>query len=120
MDAAKPVDWPTPLTRALNQITAPSVRTPSTLKGKITTANVVVSFQVLDCVAVDDLSFVDKGGMAPETEMHVLLGYQDRGAHAAELSQQFSDPLHDDGREPFERINDPESIAVALSSRYRE
>lgn len=36
--------------------------------------------------------------------MHVLLSNQNRRPQAAELPQQFANPLHDDGREPIGEV----------------
>ena len=57
----------------------------SWLQREIALANVIVGFEILDCRGVDDLAFVDDGGMAgeAEAEMHVLFRDQNRGTRAA-------------------------------------
>src|SRR5229473_6780252 len=57
------------------------------LQREIALANIVVGFQILDASGVDDLAFVDDGGMArqPKAEMHVLFRDQNRGTSTAQL-----------------------------------
>ena len=68
--------------------------------------NVIVSFQLFDSRCVDDLALVDNRRVArkAKAKMHVLLGDQDGCPGAAELPQQFADPLHDDRRQSLARL----------------
>src|SRR5450756_540411 len=76
------------------------------LQRQIALTDIVVGFEILDRGAVDDLSLVDDSGSTgePEAEMHVLFGDQNGGAGAAQLPQQFADPLHDDWRQALTRF----------------
>src|SRR6478672_13415496 len=76
------------------------------LQREIALTNVFVGFQLFDPGCVDDLALVDNRRVArkAKAKMHVLLGDQHRSAGAAELPQQFADPLHDDRRQPFARL----------------
>lgn len=73
------------------------------LQREVALANVIVGFQILDGRGVDDLAFVDDGGVAryPKAKMHVLLRDQNRRTGATQLPQQLADPLHNDRRKPL-------------------
>jgi hypothetical protein len=68
------------------------------LQREVALTNVFVGFQLFDLGCVDDLALVDNRRVArkAKAKMHVLLGDQHRGPGAAELPQQFADPLRDD------------------------
>jgi hypothetical protein len=69
-------------------MTAPVPEKPTLqLQREIALANSVVGFQILDASRVNDLAFVDDGGMAgeAEAEMHVLFRDQNRRTRAAQL-----------------------------------
>src|SRR4029078_4745145 len=76
------------------------------LQREVALTNVVVGFQLFDPGCVDDLALVDNRRVArkAKAKMHVLLRDQHGSAGTAELPQQFTDPLHDDRRQPFARL----------------
>jgi len=77
------------------------------LQREVALANVIVGFQILDGRGVDDLAFVDDGGVAryPKAEMHVLLRDQNRRTGATQLPQQLADPLHNDRHKRYYGAN---------------